>query len=115
MKNIAIVCGGSSGEYEISISSGKTVYKNLDKTKYKGYLIEISNKEWFYHDEAGKKHAVDKSDYSLQVDGTKITFDAVFNAIHGTPGEDGKLQGYFDMIGIPYTSCNASTSSLMAP
>ncbi|HEY9114001.1 MAG TPA: D-alanine--D-alanine ligase [Bacteroidales bacterium] len=112
MKNIAIVCGGYSGEYEISIASANVVSKNLDTKKYKPYLIVIQKKEWFLEDEKGEKHLVDKHDFSLNLAGKKIRFEGVFNAIHGTPGEDGKLQGYFDMLHLPYTSCNQATSAL---
>lgn len=112
MKNIAIVCGGNSGEFEISVGSGQMVAKNLDKNLYNGYLIVIRNKEWYFEDNAGKRHEIDKSDFSLNIDGEKVNFDGIFNAIHGTPGEDGKLQGYFDILGLPYTSCNLATSAL---
>lgn len=112
MKNIAIVCGGNSGEYEISIGSGKMVEKNLDSNRYKGYLIEIRNLDWFYNDNKGVRYDIDKTNFSLILNGEKVEFDGIFNAIHGTPGEDGRLQGYFDLIGLPYTSCNAATSAL---
>ncbi len=112
MKNIAIVCGGNSGEYEISIGSGKMVADHLDKDRYNGYLVVIRNKDWYFEDKAGNRFDIDKSDFTLTVNGIKIVFDAVFNAIHGTPGEDGKLQAYLDMVGIPYTSCNQATSAL---
>ncbi len=110
-KNVAIVCGGNTGEYEISIASAQVVLKNLDSSKYKGYAILINGNHWYYEDQ-GEKYPVDKNDFSLDLGKDKIHFDAVFNAIHGTPGEDGKLQGYFDLLGIPYTSCNPATSSL---
>lgn len=112
MKNIAIVCGGNSGEYEISIGSGKMVADHLDKDRFKGYLVVIRNKKWYFEDEIGNRFDIDKSDFTLKIDGTKIVFDAVFNAIHGTPGEDGKLQAYLDLVGLPYTSCNQATSAL---
>lgn len=112
MKNIAIVCGGDSGEYEISIASGKVVAKNLNGSKYEPYLIEMKGREWNYVLEDGTKYPIDKSDFSLPIGGKKIHFDAVFNAIHGTPGEDGKLQGYLDMLGIPYSSCGVDVSAL---
>lgn len=112
MKNIAIVCGGYSGEYEISISSARVVAKNLDTIKYKPYLIIIQQKDWYYENEKGERFSVDKNDFSLSLGGKKIQFEGVFNAIHGTPGEDGKLQGYFDMLQLPYTSCNQATSAL---
>lgn len=112
MKNIAIVCGGNSGEFEISIASGKVVAKNLDQSKYHPYLIEIRGKKWNCILDDETKYPVDKTDFSLSIDGKKIVFDAVFNAIHGTPGEDGKLLGYFDMLEIPYTSCGVDVSAL---
>lgn len=112
MKNIAIVCGGNSGEYEVSIASGKMVAANLDKNHYNGYLIVIRNQDWYFTNDEGKRFDIDKTDFSLTIGSEKIRFDGVFNAIHGTPGEDGKLQGYFDMLGLPYTSADLSTSAL---
>lgn len=110
-KNIAIVCGGFSGEYDISIGSAQMVDKHLDQSKYVGYKIIVSKENWAYKT-GFNEFLIDKTDFSLDLDGEMIHFDGVFNAIHGTPGEDGKLQGYFDMLGIPYTSCNAATSAL---
>lgn len=112
MKNIAIVCGGNSGEYEISIKSASVVAHNLNKKKYKGYLIVIKDNDWYWNDDNGSRHFINKDDFSLTINDKKIVFDGVFNAIHGTPGEDGKLQGYLDMLNIPYTSCNVATSAL---
>ena len=112
MKKIAIVCGGYSGEYEISISSAKIVKKHLDASKYEAYLIVIQKDRWYHLADNGKKNDVDKNDFSVTVDGKKVVFDAVFNAIHGVPGEDGQLLGYLDMLGIPYTSSSFTTSAL---
>jgi D-alanine-D-alanine ligase len=112
MKNIAVVCGGNSGEYEISMASAKVVARNLDSSKYVPYLIEIKGKEWSCVQKDGTKYPLDKSDFSLTIHGEKIIFDAVFNAIHGSPGEDGKLLGYLDMLEIPYSSCGADVSAL---
>ena len=112
MKNIAIVCGGNSGEYEISISSASVVADNIDKAKYRCYRIIIKGTNWYYENRDGKRVEVDKNDFSLFEDGKKIQFDGIFNVIHGTPGEDGKLQGYFDMLGLPYTSCSHDASAL---
>ncbi len=112
MKNIAIVCGGNSGEYEISVKSAAVVARHLNKEKYKGYLVVVKGENWFWEDENGQRYYINKDDFSLKTGNTVIKFDGVFNAIHGTPGEDGKLQGYLDMLGIPYTSCNAATAAL---
>lgn len=111
MLNIAIIAGGDSGEYEISMQSGRQVEAQLDKEKFQPYLIEIRKENWNYLP-GENRIEVDKNDFTLQTAGKRIRFDAVFNAIHGTPGEDGKIQGYFDMVCIPYTSCDVTTSAL---
>jgi D-alanine-D-alanine ligase len=110
-KKIALLTGGYSGEAAISYKSAVTFYNNL-KNRFQVYTIDINPHGWFYEDEKGEKIAIDKNDFSLHIDGEKITFDVIFIGIHGTPGEDGKLQGYFDVLGLPYTSCNVATSSL---
>lgn len=112
MKNIAIAAGGDSGEYKISLMSANAVKNNLDKTKYNSFIIFIRNGKWIYTADNNKDIEVDKNDFSICIDGKKIYFDCVFNSIHGTPGENGKLQGYFDLLKIPYTSCNLITSAL---
>ena len=104
-KKIAIVYGGYSSEEEISLKSGKVVANNLPEN-CKPYLIRINNDGWFL-ERNGIVAPVDKSDFTVELDGQKVIFDAVFIAIHGTPGEDGKLQAYFDMIGMKYSSSNA--------
>jgi len=109
---IAIAAGGNSGEYEISLNSAGVIYENMDQSKYDVYIIHIKSQDWTYQDSTGEIVEVDKNDFSIIVKGEKITFDCVFIAIHGTPGEDGKLQGYFDLLGIPYTSCDLTTSAL---
>ena len=111
-KRIAIVAGGDSGEYEISIKSAVVVEEHLDKNMYEPYLIIITEHEWSYTTDDGRKYLLDKDDFSLNTGNEKVTFDAVFIAIHGTPGEDGKLQGYLDMLGIPYTACDHATSAI---
>jgi D-alanine-D-alanine ligase len=111
MLNIAIVAGGDSGEYEISLKSGRQVELNLDRNRFIPYLIEIRKDKWMHFD-GNETFPVDKNDFSLTTGKTTIRFDAVFNAIHGTPGENGKLQGYFDMLGVPYTSCDLTTSAI---
>jgi len=111
MMNIAIVAGGDSGEFEISIQSGKQVEKEIDRSRFTPFLIEIRKNGWTY-EQHGKIFPVDKNDFSLHLAEGHIRFDAVFNAIHGTPGENGKLQGYLDMLGIPYSSSDVMTSAL---
>jgi len=111
-KNIALVTGGFSGEAVISYKSATTIDRNLDRERFNVYKIDINPKGWFYEPAAGQKTEIDKNDFSLQIEGQKIKFDAVFIGMHGTPGEDGKLQGYFDTLKIPYTSCDAATSAL---
>jgi D-alanine-D-alanine ligase len=111
-KNIAVVSGGDSGEFSISVQSGLIVKKFLDPNKYKAYSILMKGTEWYHECKSMNIYKVDKNDFSVDIAGEKVTFDCVFIAIHGTPGEDGKLQGYFDMLGIPYTSCDHATSAL---
>lgn len=111
-KNIALVAGGYSGEYVISVQSAAVIEKNINAALYNVYKIIITRENWQYTAPDGGVHQVDKNDFSLLLDGNKITFDAVFIGIHGTPGEDGRLQGYFEMLGIPYTSCGMVTSAL---
>ena len=111
-KNIALVTGGFSGESVISYKSADTISQNLDKEKWNCYLIDIQTKGWFYKNNLQQLTLVDKNDFSIIEDGKKIEFDAVLIGLHGTPGEDGKLQGYFDCLKIPYTSCDAATSAL---
>jgi D-alanine-D-alanine ligase len=109
---IAFVTGGYSGEAQISYQSAKTIEKNIDPDKFDSYKIDITTAGWFHQLPDGKKIEIDKNDFSLLINDKKIHFDAVLIGIHGTPGEDGKLQGYFDMLRIPYTSCNCAVSAL---
>ena len=110
--NIAFVTGGYSGEAQISYKSAVTIEKNLDTDKYNVFTIDINPVSWLHTTASGEKVEVNRQDFSLNVGGKKILFDAVFIGIHGSPGEDGKLQGYFDMLGLPYSSCDAATSAL---
>ena len=112
MKKIAILTGGDSGEYDISLKTASNVYEVLDRSLFTPYLIMIRGKEWFFIDEMQTKHDIDKNDFTLTIDGKKIVFDTVFIAIHGTPGENGKMQAYFDMMQIPYTGCDMFCSAL---
>ncbi|MGH2642760.1 MAG: D-alanine--D-alanine ligase, partial [Chitinophagaceae bacterium] len=111
-KNIALVVGGYSGEYVVSMQSAITIEKHLNREYYVPYKISVTRGGWFHTPESGEQISVDKNDFTLTINGKKIYFDAVFIGIHGTPGEDGKLQGYFDMLQIPYISCGAITSAL---
>lgn len=110
-KKIALIAGGYSGEYVISIQTAKTVARHLDASRYEVYTLIIDKEGWYYSGPEGKI-SVDKNDFSITVQGTRITFDAAFIAVHGTPGEDGKLQGYLEMIGLPFTTCNSIVSGL---
>ena len=112
IKKIALVTGGYSGEAVISYKSAIAIEKNIDTDKWDCYKIDINPEGWFYMAGDDSKVEVDKNDFSIIVNGTKIKFDAVLVGLHGTPGEDGKLQGYFDCLKIPYTSCDAATSAL---
>lgn len=111
-KKIALVTGGYSGEAAISYKSVITMENNVDKEKFDVYKIDITQDGWNYIAENGNKIAIDKNDFTVILNDKKISFDGVLMCIHGTPGEDGKLQGYFDMLKIPYTTCNAATSAL---
>ncbi|MEO6683620.1 MAG: D-alanine--D-alanine ligase [Ginsengibacter sp.] len=109
---IAFVTGGYSGEAEISYKSALTIEKNIDPEKFDFYKIDLTPESWFYETPGGEKIEIDKNDFSLTIDNTRIKFDGVLIGIHGTPGEDGKLQGYLDILGIPYTSCDCAVSAL---
>jgi D-alanine-D-alanine ligase len=111
-KNIALVAGGYSGEYIISIGSAGVAEKHIDASKYNVFKIIIEREKWYHTTAEGSEILVDRADFTLKIGRKKIRFDAVLMIIHGTPGEDGKLQGYFDMLNIPYTSCDAATSAL---
>lgn len=111
-KIVALVTGGFTGESVVSMKSSAFVESQIDRTKYDVYKIVILKEGWYYEDENTVKHPVDRNDFSIKLNEKKINFDVVFIMIHGSPGEDGKLQGYFDLLGIPYTSCDALTSSL---
>jgi len=111
-KNIALLAGGYSGEYTISIKTAHTIEQHLDEQLYNTYKIIITRDGWWYTAADGTQIAIDKNDFSLPLPEGRVVFDAVFIAIHGTPGEDGRIQGYLDMLQIPYTSCNAIVSAL---
>ena len=111
MKNIAIISGGNSSEYEVSMKSGKNIYDEVDENRYNKYLVILKGRDW--HVEIGeKKYPVDRNDFSFTRDGEKILFDFAYITIHGVPGENGLLQGYLDMMGVPYGCCNVLASAL---
>jgi D-alanine-D-alanine ligase len=110
-KNVALLAGGYGPEAPISIKSAATIAANIDKNIFEVYTIVITKDAWFYND-GSQDFAIDKNDFSLNLNANNIKFDVVFFGIHGTPGEDGKLQGYFDMLGIPYTGCGSIESAV---
>ncbi|MFT5761154.1 MAG: D-alanine-D-alanine ligase [Polaribacter sp.] len=103
-KNVAIVMGGFSSEVNISLDSGAVVYKNLNREKYNPYKVHILKEKWVVVDDSNAEHPIDKNDFSVTINKTKITFDCAFNAIHGAPGENGELLAYFKLVGIKHTS-----------
>jgi D-alanine-D-alanine ligase len=111
-KVVAIVFGGYSSEWVISEMSAKVVSNHLDRNVYEPFMVRISEGSWNVILKDGTKTPIDRNDFSFKTDGRTVRFDVVFNAIHGTPGEDGKLQGYWDMLKIPYTSPGVLASSL---
>ena len=111
-KTIALLTGGTTGERVVSVKSAATIAQNLDPDKYDVYKIMLTQQGWFYEPADSMRVEVDRNDFSINLKGRKIMFDGVFIAIHGSPGEDGKLQGYFDMLNIPYTTCDALTSAI---
>ena len=111
MKNIAIIAGGNSSEYEVSMKTGKNIYAEVDETRYNKYLVVLKERDW--HVEIGEeKFPGDKNDFSFTRNGEKILFDFAYITIHGVPGENGLLQGYLDMMGVPYGCCNVLASAL---
>ncbi|TWO34436.1 D-alanine--D-alanine ligase [Seonamhaeicola sediminis] len=111
-KNIAIIMGGYSSEYKISLKSGNVVFETLDATKYNAFRIHIFKDKWVYVDENDAEFPIDKNNFSVNINGKITFFDCVFNAIHGSPGEDGYMQAYFELLGIPHTSCAMYQASI---
>lgn len=111
-KNIAIIAGGDSSEVVVSVKSAQGIRSFLDKEKYNIFLITISRGVWQMEEEDGAVWPVDKNDFSVRRGDGKISFDFAYITIHGTPGEDGRLQGYFDMIGMPYSCCGVLAASV---
>ncbi len=111
-KNIAILMGGYSDEHAISIKSGNVVYKHLDQNLYNTFRIVIDKVDWYYWSDTDEKIAVNRADFSVTINGNQVVFDAVFNTVHGTPGEDGLIQAYLQLLGIPQTSCDFYSSAI---
>lgn len=117
-KKIAIVAGGDSSEYVVSLRSAQGIWSFLDHSKYEVSILLLRGQDWHWVEYDGEKYnhehtaPVDKNDFSVVVDGKKLTFDFAYIIIHGTPGENGLLQGYFDLIGMPYSCCGVLAASL---
>jgi len=111
-KNIAVAMGGYSSEFQISLNSGAVVCEALDASVYNVFAIHILTEGWFYVAENGAKHPIDKGNFSFTAEGKKIVPDVIFNTVHGTPGEDGILQAYWELLSIPQTSPNFYQSAL---
>lgn len=115
MENIAIIYGGNSSEFEVSIQSGKNVAANIDRSRYNVYEVLLKGASWRVQLNSGdalEQIEVDKTDFSFIYNGEKIKFDKAFIMIHGTPGENGLLQGYLEMIGVPFNTCSAFVSNI---
>lgn len=111
-RKIALLCGGYSGEAEVSVKSASFVGENINRENFDVYLIHILPEGWYYENEDGEKFDIDRNDFSLSLPNERIRFDLAFIMIHGAPGENGQLQGYFEMLNIPFTSCDSLTSGL---
>ena len=109
---IALLAGGNSSEREIALQSAAQIAAALDKEKYNVKVIDLHHRDWIYTAPDGRKFLLDKNDFSLTVDGVRTEFEYALIIIHGTPGEDGKLQGYLDIMGIPYSSCSQVSSTI---
>lgn len=111
-RTIAIVCGGDTSEFEVSLRSAQGIYSFIDKEKYTLYIVEMHGLDWHVRLADGTQVPVDRNDFSFTHNGEKVTFHFAYITIHGTPGEDGRLQGYFDMLHIPYSCCGVLAASL---
>ncbi|CAA7196121.1 D-alanine--D-alanine ligase [Chryseobacterium potabilaquae] len=111
-KNVAVVMGGYSDEYVVSLKSGQLIYDSLDRNLYNVYKVVILKDEWYFLDSNDKKYQINKGDFSVTLHNETLKFDVCFNIIHGTPGENGILQAYWDAIGQTYTGCDFYQSAL---
>lgn len=112
-KNVAVVMGGYSDEYKVSLKSGQLIYDSLNRDLYNVYKVVILQDEWYFLDDRGEKAPVNKADFTVNLSsGFQVKFDVCFNIIHGKPGENGELQAYWDTIGQKYTGCDFYQSAL---
>ena len=112
-KNVAVVMGGYSDEYKVSLKSGQLIFDSLDRELYNVYKVVILKDEWYFLDENNHKKPINKADFSADLgNGESLRFDACFNTIHGTPGENGIMQAYWDAVGQKYTGCDFYQSAL---
>lgn len=111
-RTIAIIAGGDSSEYEVSMNSAKGIYSFIDKEKYNLYLVELTRQKWEAILTDSSRTPIDKNDFSFMENGVKVKPDFAYITIHGTPGENGILQGYFELLGIPYSTCDVLVSAL---
>ena len=111
-KNVAVVMGGFSDEYKVSLKSGQLIFDELDRDLYHVYKVHVLKEGWFFIGENEERSAIDKSDFSVKLNGETLKFDVCFNTIHGTPGENGILQAYWDAVGQRYTGCGFYQSAV---
>ena len=103
-RNIAIVCGGDSSEHDVSMRSAQGLYSFFDKERYNIYVVDVKGQDWHVDLQNGDMAKIDKNDFSFKMDGKTVTFDYAYITIHGTPGENGLMQGYFELLHIPYST-----------
>ena len=103
-RTIAIVCGGDSSEHDVSLRSGQGLYSFFDKERYNSYLVDVKGTDWHVALDNGETIEIDKNDFSFVMNGKHVYFDYAYITIHGQPGENGVMQGYFDLIHLPYST-----------
>ena len=103
-RNIAIVCGGDSSEHDVSMRSAQGLFSFFDKQRYNVFIVDVKGTDWHVNLENGGIAEIDKNDFSFQKDGLRVFFDYAYITIHGQPGENGVMQGYFDLIHLPYST-----------
>ena len=111
-RNIAIVCGGDSSEHDVSLRSAQGLYSFFDKERYNIYIVDIKGLDWHVNLDNGDSARIDKNDFSFKLDGKTIWFDYAYITIHGTPGENGIMQGYFELLNMPYSTSNVLIEAL---